>query len=131
LKTNLHIASVFVAMLTCATARAGEVVIAADVLGPEGPLYVGGNLYHVGWISSTLSKWDGNNTTVLNDLPGCGDNGLALTQRNTFLLACTQRGAIVEVDLQGKLIHRWDGDDTGAPFDGGINDVAVAPDRGA
>ena len=31
----------------------------SNVLGPEGPLYVDGNLYYVGWISNTLSKWDG------------------------------------------------------------------------
>jgi hypothetical protein len=43
---------------------AGEVTVVADVLGPEGPLYVGNDLYFVVWVSSTLSKWDGETTTV-------------------------------------------------------------------
>ena len=43
-----------------------EVTVVSNVLGPEGPLYVDGNLYYVGWISSTLSKWDGKSSTVLN-----------------------------------------------------------------
>ncbi|MGH8121507.1 MAG: hypothetical protein ACREPT_01915, partial [Rudaea sp.] len=56
---------------------------------PEGPLYVDGNLYYVGWISNSLSKWDGKKTTVLNSAPNCGHNGLALTRHKTFMLACT------------------------------------------
>ena len=31
-----------------ATATAGEVTLVTDVRGPEGPLYVDGNLYFVG-----------------------------------------------------------------------------------
>ena len=76
-------------MLTAAAARAEEVTIVSGVLGPEGPLFVDGNLYFVAWTSGTLSKWDGKNTTVLNSQPGCSHNGLALTKQKTFLLACT------------------------------------------
>ena len=90
------------AVLAATAAGAGEVSIVGNVLGPEGPLYVDGNLYYVGWISSTLSKWDGRTTTVLNDTPGCGHNGLALTKQKTFLIACTDHGAILEVDMTGK-----------------------------
>src|SRR5450432_1868886 len=83
-------------------ARADEVTVASDVLGPEGPLYIDGNLYYVGWTSNTLSRWDGKTTTVLHTLAGCGHNGLALTKRKTFLLACTDDpGAILELDLNG------------------------------
>ena len=47
-------------MLTAAAARAEEVTIVSSVLGPEGPLFVDGNLYDfVAWTSGTLSKWDG------------------------------------------------------------------------
>ena len=53
-------------MLTAAAARAEEVTIVSGMLGPEGPLFVDGNLYFVAWTSGTLSKWDGKNTTVLN-----------------------------------------------------------------
>jgi len=109
-----------------------ESVVVGNVLGPEGPLYIDGNLYFVGWVSGTLSKWDGHAVTVLNNAPGCGHNGLALTKQKTFLLACTdEKGAIIELDMMGKELRRWTADDEGRPFDGGINDIAVADDGGA
>src|SRR3989440_7952724 len=94
-----------VGAMLAASAYADEKVIVSDILGPEGPLYIDGNLYYVGWVSNTLSKWDGKTTTVLNHTPGCGHNGLALTKQKTFLLACTEeRGAILELDLTGKQV---------------------------
>jgi gluconolactonase len=115
-----------------AAVRADEVTIASDVLGPEGPLYVDGNLYYVGWVSNTLSRWDGKTSVVLNNLAGCSHNGLALTQRKTFLLACTDNhGAILELDMNGKQLRRWDADDQGNKFIGGINDVVVTANGGA
>jgi sugar lactone lactonase YvrE/pimeloyl-ACP methyl ester carboxylesterase len=109
-----------------------EVTIVSNVLGPEGPLFVDGNLYYVGWVANTLSKWDGKSTTILNSLRGCSHNGLALTQRRTFLLACTDNhGAILELDLSGKQLRRWDRDIKGNKFAGGINDVMVAANGGA
>ena len=114
------------------TAGAREVTVVRNVLGPEGPLYIDGNLYYVGWVSDTLSKWDGKKSTVLNHLAGCNHNGLAYTQRKTFLLACTaQKGAILELDLHGRILRRWDADDRGRPFDGGINDLMVTGNGGA
>src|SRR5947209_19526878 len=111
---------------------ADEVSIVSNILGPEGPLYVDGNLYYVGWVSNTLSKWDGKTTTVLNHTPGCGHNGLALTKQKTFLLACTNDpGAILELDMSGKQLRRWDADKNGKPFDGGINDIVVTANGGA
>jgi gluconolactonase len=118
-------------VLTAANASANETTIVANVLGPEGPLYLNGNLYYVGWVSSTLSKWDGKSTTVLNRTPGCGHNGLALTKQKTFLIACDDvHGAILEVDLNGKQLRRWDTDGTGKKLDGGINDLVVAANGG-
>jgi gluconolactonase len=123
---------VFGLTLAVAAARAQEVTVVRDVLGPEGPLFVDGNLYFVAWTTGSLSKWDGKATTVLNSLPGCSHNGLALTKQKTFLLACTdERGAILELDLTGKQLHRWDSDDKGRPFAGGINDVVVTANGGA
>ena len=114
------------------TASAQEVTIVSNVLGPEGPLFVDGTLYYVAWTTSTLSKWDGKTTTVLNHTPGCGHNGLALTKQKTFLLACTEEhGAILELDLNGKELRRWDADKNGQPFAGGINDIVVAPNGAA
>jgi gluconolactonase len=122
---------VFGITLTASAARAEEVVV-RDVLGPEGPLFVNGNLYYVGWGSGTLSKWDGKTATVLNSLTGCSHNGLALTKQNTFLLACTDaHGAILELDMAGKELRRWDADDKGNKFDGGINDIVVTAKGGA
>jgi gluconolactonase len=120
------------AMLAATAACADEIPIVSNILGPEGPLYVDGNLYYVGWVSNTLSKWDGKTTTVLNHTPGCGHNGLALTKQKTFLLACTEEhGAILELDMTGKQLRRWDADKNGKPFDGGINDIVVTANGGA
>jgi gluconolactonase len=119
-------------LFAAARSNAEETVIVKDVLGPEGPLYFDGNLYFVGWVSNTLSKWNGRNTTVLNNAHGCGHNGLALTRHKTFLVACSdERGAIIELDLNGKELRRWEADDKGHKFDGGINDVVVTANGGA
>lgn len=120
----VSLAAVAILMATAAPAR--EITVVSNVLGPEGPLYVDGNLYYVGWVSNTLSKWDGKTTTVLNNTPDCGHNGLALTKRKTFLIACTaDPGAIIEADMTGKQIRRWDVDSNGKKLDGGINDIVV------
>lgn len=113
-------------------ARAEEVTVVKNVLGPEGPLYVDGNLYYVGWVSNTLSKWDGKTATVLNNTASCSHNGLALTKQKTFLIACTNDpGAIIETDLDGKQLRRWDTDSNGKKFEGGINDIVVTANGGA
>ena len=119
-------------MLAAVTASANEITVVSNVLGAEGPLYVDGNLYYVSWVSSTLSKWDGKTATVLNHTPGCGHNGLALTKQKTFLLACDdEHGAILEVDMAGKELRRWDVDSNGQKLDGGINDIVVTANGGA
>ena len=120
------------AILAAAAACADEITVVSNLLGPEGPLFVDGNLYYVGWISNTLSKCDGKKATVLNNTPGCGHNGLALTKKKTFLLACTNDpGAILELDMTGKQLRRWDADSNGKKFDGGINDIVVTANGGA
>src|SRR5512140_1810918 len=118
------------AWMTAASACGAETTVVRDVLGAEGPLYVEGNLYYVGWVSNTLSKWDGRTSTVLNETKDCGHNGLALTKQGTFLIACSDHGAILEVDMKGKQLRRWDADSNGKPFDGGINDIVVAAKGG-
>jgi gluconolactonase len=120
------------AMLSVTATQAGEITIVNNVLGPEGPLFLDGNLYYVGWVSNTLSKWDGKTTTVLNHTEGCGHNGLAFTKQKTFLVACTDDpGAILELDMRGKQLRRWDTDSNGTKFVGGINDIVVTTNDGA
>ena len=69
---------------------------------------------------------------MLNSATGCGHNGLALTKRKTFLIACTDdHGAILETDLNGKQLRRWDTDAAGGKFAGGINDIVVTGNGGA
>jgi gluconolactonase len=132
MKTALLHCTVVLALFAGSVLHADEITIVRDVLGPEGPLYVDGNLYYVGWVSNTLSKWDGKSTTVINSLAGCSHNGLALTRRKTFLLACTDNhGAILELDMTGKQLRRWDADAKGNKFEGGINDVTVTAKGGA
>jgi len=132
MRASKIICSAVVAMWAATAMSADETVIVGNILGPEGPLYVDGNLYYVGWVSNTLSKWDGKTSTVLNKTPGCGHNGLALTKEKTFLLACTEDpGAILELDLTGKQRRRWDTDSTGKKFVGGINDIVVTTNGGA
>jgi gluconolactonase len=123
---------IMAATAAIAAASGEEVTIVRDVLGPEGPLYVDGNLYYVGWISNTLSKWDGKTNQVLNHTPGCGHNGLVLTKQKTFFLACDdEHGAILELDMTGKQLRRWDSDSKGQKLDGGINDIVITANGGA
>lgn len=118
-------------LIAIGQARAGETTIVSNVLGPEGPVYLNGNLYYVGWVSSTLSKWNGRSTVVLNRTPGCGHNGLILTKQKAFLIACDDvRGAILEVDMAGKLLRRWDTYGNGHKMDGGINDLVETANGG-
>lgn len=122
---------VVIAMLSAVAAQAEEITVVKDVDGAEGPLYVDGNLYFVSWISGTLSMWDGKATTVLNQTPGCGHNGLALTKEKTFLIACFDAGSILEVDMAGKQLHRWDTDAAGHKIESYVNDIVVTANGGA
>jgi gluconolactonase len=132
MKASKIICLILCAVLIVTAARGEELQIIDNILGPEGPLYIDGNLYYVAWISNTLSKWDGKTTTVLNHTDGCGHNGLAFTKQKTFLLACTNDpGAILELDISGKQLRRWDTDSKGAKFVGGINDIVTTANGGA
>ncbi len=108
-----------------------ERIVVAGIAKPEGPLERQVMLYFVSG-DGALLRWDGKATAVVNRTPGCAHNGLALTARGTFLLACMQGGgAILELAGDGRVLRRWDKDDQGHGFAGGINDIAIAPDGGA
>jgi gluconolactonase len=119
-------------MFAFSAAKAQETVVVNNVLGPEGPLVVDGKLYYVAWTTNTLNRWDGEKSVVLNNEPKCGHNGLALTKQRTFLVMCSEDpGIILETDLNGKEIRRWDTDASGAKLVGGLNDVVVATNGAA
>lgn len=122
---------VIVSALVGVSAMADEVTLVTNILGPEGPLWVDGNLYYVGFTASTLCKWDGKTNTVLNAAVGCGHNGLVLTKQKTLLVACDDvHGAVLELDLKGKELRRWETDSAGQKLDGGINDIVIAANGG-
>ena len=58
---------IIAALMSAEMTSAEETVIVKNVLGAEGPLYFDGSLYFVGWISNSLSKWDGKKTIILNN----------------------------------------------------------------
>ena len=118
--------------MAATAALAGETVVVPNVLGAEGPLYIDGNLYYVAWTSETLNKWGGKASVVLNHTKGCSHNGLAFTRQRTFLIACdAPNGAIIETDMSGKQLRRWDTDSNGKKLTGGINDIVVTANGGA
>lgn len=122
----------FLLSMAASSAMASETVLVEKILSPEGPLYVDGNLYFVSAGASRLYKWDGKETSVVHEAAGCAHNGLAVTAEKTFLIACLdlKNAAIIETDLQGKELRRWDADSEGRRFDGGVNDFVVAKDGG-
>ncbi len=134
---RLALAALLAGPIACAktppaAAPSQETVVIDSVGGPEGPLVVDSDLYYVAWTGNALYKWDGKTSTVVNDEPGCGHNGVALTPAKTLLVACSaDPGAIMEVDLAGKKLREWKADREGTPFVGGINDIAVAANGGA
>jgi gluconolactonase len=81
-------------------------------------------------MSDTLSKWDGKTNSVVNKTPGCGHNGLALTKHKTFLITCSDHGAILEILMTGKQLRRWDTDSSGNKLIS-MNDVVVTAADGA
>jgi gluconolactonase len=120
------------AVMAATSALASETVVVPNVLGPEGPLYIDGNLYYVAWTSDTLNKWDGKASVVINHTKGCSHNGLAFTRQRTFLIACDDpKGAIIETDMSGRQLRRWDTDSNGKKLTGGINDIVVTANGGA
>ena len=130
-ETTAHRLASFAALLASAAAFADETVVVTGVLGPEGPLYVDGNLYYVGWISNALSKWDGKTAhraerrrRLRPQRPGA-DETAHLPDRVHERSRRDHR-----VDMNGKELRRWSADADGRKFDGGINDVVVTANGG-
>jgi gluconolactonase len=137
LKTNFKIVgSAFIAavLLQVHPAQADQAPVATIVSGiggPEGPVFVGRNLYYVGWTDNILARWDGRVATTIHHEAGCEHNGLAAIPGGHLLIAClADAGAVIEVTTAGKEVRRWTSDGSGKAFKGGINDFVVAPDGG-
>lgn len=108
-----------------------EKVLVSNIGGPEGPLFVGHDLYYVGWTDNVLARWNGGHVSILNHDAQCVHNGLAQIDASHLLIAClADSGAVLEVTLDGKEVRRWTADRDGRPFVGGINDFAVTRDGG-
>lgn len=106
-------------------------VIVSGIGGPEGPVFIGRDLYYVGWTDNILARWDGREAKTLHHEAECEHNGVAAIPGGHLLIAClADAGAIIEVTAAGKEVRRWTADGTGKPFKGGINDFAVAPSGG-
>jgi gluconolactonase len=116
----------------CVQAEPGdEKVIVSGVGGPEGPVFVGSDLYYVGWTDDVMARWNGHAAKTLQHEAGCEHNGLAAIQGNHLLIACLKDpGTIIEVTSAGKEVRRWTTDIGGRPLKGGVNDFAVAPNGG-
>jgi len=128
---KLFVAVCAAAMSTVSTPVLGyadETVVVDGIQNPEGPLWIDGTLYFVGAVDSKLYKWDGKNLSVLNADKDCAHNGLAATSHGSLLVACSslQYPGIIEVDLEGKVLHHWQGKE----FEGGVNDIVVAKNGG-
>lgn len=108
-----------------------EKVIVSGIGGPEGPVFIGSDLYYVGWTDEVLARWNGHETKTLHHEAGCIHNGLAAIAGNHLLIAClSDPGTIIEVTLEGKEVRRWTTDSGGKLLKGGVNDFAVAPNGG-
>ncbi|VVP60746.1 hypothetical protein PS874_06095 [Pseudomonas fluorescens] len=114
-------------MVVSGFAFADMEVVATDIIGVEGPQIVGNDLYYVSWTKETVSKWDGTTNSIIKEFPKCGPTGLTLTPSKTLFLACSaDPGSIIEIDLKGNELGRWDVDDKGNKFIGGVNDMVTA-----
>ena len=116
-------------MAASSVASADMTVVDKLALGPEGPLYDNGNLYYVEWGNSELTRWDGESITTVHQQDGCGHNGLALTSRDTFLVACFFSSEVLELDREGNQLRSWNADSTGQKFVS-PNDFSVAANGG-
>ena len=47
------------------------------------------------------------------------------------MIACIDHGAILDVDMTGNQLRRWDADSKGRKFDGSINNIVVTATGGA
>jgi gluconolactonase len=98
-----------------ARADAAPEIVAANLLFPEGTIFVGDTLYFVDYVHSDVLRVVGGKTETLWRQTGCGANGLA-TVPEGLLVACFDSGTIVEISQAGATLTTIRQDDHGHGF---------------
>lgn len=90
--------------------------IVADALGfPEGTVLADKVLYYVDYQASTVNRLDDRGPAVVQTLPGCGANGLAVVNGDLWV-ACYDSGTIERVAPDGRRLGRIDRSRDGERF---------------
>lgn len=111
-----------IALLLAAVARA-DVTEVTPAAYPEGPAWVGGELYYVEYAGSGVKRWDGHAAQAVWSKDKCGASGLIEFAHDHLLVACYDSNAVIEIDRSGHELRSFDRDDAGHPFTG-PNDFA-------
>ena len=91
-----------------AAAEAEIALIDEDVPYAEGPLWVDGKLYYVGYGSDDVRAWDGSSIETVWEAPEgepftrCGPSGLALRDNGNLLITCYDTNTLQEITLTGE-----------------------------
>ena len=76
------------------------VIVAADLVFPEGTIFVGRDLYFVDYARSDVLRLVGAKKEVIWHQDGCGTNGLVAVP-DGLLVACFDGGMVVKISLGG------------------------------
>ncbi len=76
------------------------VIAAADLVFPEGTIFVGRDLYFVDYARSDVLRLVGGRKEVIWHQDGCGANGLVAIP-DGLLVACFDAGMVVKISLGG------------------------------
>ncbi len=90
-------------------------IVATDFQFPKGAVFVGDTLYFTDYVTSDLMRMDGDKVQAIWRQEGCGPNGLT-QMGDVLIIACSTRGAIERVTLDGALVDTIEQDDSGENF---------------
>ena len=98
-------------------------VVATGFQFTEGAIFVGRSLYFVDDSGSDVLQLRGESARVVRHQDGCGANGL-LRVPGGLLVACYDRGTLVKISLDGRVLETIAQDDAGEHF-ASPNDLAA------
>jgi len=104
------------------------VIAAADLLFPEGTIFVGRDLYFVDYARSDVLRLVGAKTEVVWHQDGCGANGLVAVP-DGLLVACFDGGTVVKISFGGVTLTTIRRDTAGQAF-AAPNDLTADPKGG-